>query len=901
MIIGTRHFFIIIGFLFLAFASDAQSPLLKRTDFTVNDELLEDALIQLSQQTAVNISFSNKLIPSKKRVTTNQKNTTIQRILDILLTNTNIQYKVIGDNISLSKRPPPPSRKFTISGYVEDEETGEPLIGANIYDPDSQLGTSTNEYGFFSLTLYEAINIELDVSFLGYQLKKEQLKLKKDLQVNIQLAASLTLNPIIVTPQDSLYGTAANLNQYNDQIAIEQIKLLPTLGGEADIWRGNYLQAGVQTGTDGVGGLLVRGGSVDQNLVLLDGVPVYNPTHAIGVFSIFNTDAIKSFTLYKGNAPARYGGRLSSVMNIRTREGNNQEFSGEVSAGLISAKASFEGPIIKDKCSFFISGRHSLTQWYIPQITSRVKDQNNENRVTGIDQNRSGSSDYAFYDINAKLHVDVSPKDKFYLSYYKGNDDFSDRNLLEYRDSFSFNIDPPLFIDATIRDTTDLGFSWGNTATSLRWNHVFTNKLFANTTLYYSDYNFQSEERFASGGFYEDGSDDYILEVEKFTLNNNNLGGKIDLDYIHSTNHYIRFGLGVSKQEFLPGAFLNSTEAIDLPILLDSIAIFDTLDVQPQIAYEYEAYIEDDFQLTSTLQANIGVRGAIWSIDNTNFYSLQPRIHTTYNLRKNWLIRADFSQSVQHVHFLTKSNLGLPGDIWVPTTQNVPPERAWQTSLGVEYQIKKFGFVSIDAYYKDMNNVIAFIQGDSSLVLNATNWEENVEIGQGEAYGVEFSLKKTSGMFRSWVNYTLSWSERQFDNLNDGQPFPFRYDRRHSLKLMGQYFLGDHWNFNATWVIESGARLTLPLFEYQVRTGFGDINIQEPSQINERQTPAYHRLDIAANYSFEKGRWSHALSLGIFNVYNRINPIFYRLRQDQQLVQVSLLPFLPSVNYSVKF
>ncbi len=894
-----RNSFFIFFFLLFAKLALAQSVLDVQTSLAVNNVLVEDALFVLMQNSGVNIVEAGSILPPQYRVTINENNQSIAYILDLLFENTLVGYTEKEQQIVLVKLEPP-IRKFTLSGYISDADTGEALIGANVFIPSTNKGTATNDYGFFSLTVSEG-DANLVFSYLGYEILQKEINLNKDYWLNIELQSSLTLDPVIVIPHENQLPQN-DINQPDlEGISIEQIKLLPTLGGEADIWRSNYLQAGVSTGTDGVGGLIVRGGSVDQNLVLLDGVPVYNPTHAIGIFSIFNTDAVKSANLYKSRFPARYSGRLSSVLDIRTKEGNKKEFEADASFSLISGKASIEGPIVKDKVSFFLSGRHSFTQWYIPQLTQAVKRRNARNSNGFIPYNRGGFSDYLFFDWNAKIHADLSKKNKLFLSFYKGGDDFFDQNTEERDGNFLLNLQPQEIVEGIIQDTTNLGFAWGNTTATLRWNHLINQKLFTNTTVNYSAYDFNSKDEFFSIGRYDDNSSDTILVVQRFRSNIENWSAKTDWEYTPSPNHHLRFGLGASRQSFQPGVFFDETKASNVPLLRDSIEFFDTLDIAPQIAYEYTSYFEDEIQLTPKWSVNIGLHAVRWSIDQVQYNSLQPRISTRFKPKPKWTISVSYSQMVQHLHFLTKSNLGLPGDIWVPSTAAVDPERAWQVVGGVHYQGDDNSRFSIEGYYKKMDHLISFLSQDSLVVLSANDWERNITTGQGWNYGVETSFSKQTSKYSIAGNYTLAWSERQFDKINNGERFPFRYDRRHSFKLVGQYALNKKLNLNTSWIIESGARLTLPVLEYPVRVAQGGfIVVQDPGPTNRIQMPAYHRLDIGLNYEIPKTKYSHHINFGIFNVYNQPNPIFYRERENE-IVQVTLLPFLPSFSYGIKF
>jgi len=883
--------------IFLYFQSTAQTPLNKKVDFTINELALDDALIELSETAQVNISFRSRLIPKNKIVSITAINESIASILKQLLKGTNIAYRTVNNQIVLFKTEPPPPPTFTISGYIEDTNSGEKLIGASVFNPINGKGTNSNNYGFYSITLEQG-TYDLMFSYIGYENLSIPTKLNKDIRLNVSLNGSLTLNEIIVIAKDSFPNSLNTTEKLGrEDINIDEIKRLPSLGGEVDLLRTVYSLSGVQTGADGVGGLQVRGGSNDQNLVLLDGVSVFNPTHATGLLSVFNTDAIKSASIIKGNIPARYGGRLSSVLDVHTKEGNKKNLAGEVGVGLISGKLTLEGPIIKDKCSFFISSRRSFTDLYIPEITRYVKEEVNGSR---------GFSDYLFYDLNAKINFDISDKNKIYLSAYTGRDDFSNSliNLNQYR----VRIDQDT-VNLTSLDSLNNSLSWGNKMANLRWNHLFSDQLFANINISYSQYDFISEDNFKYLGFYDNGRRDTILIDQGFQSEIDQLSFQTDFEYIPSTNQYWRFGFNFSEYSFQPGAYLLNSQLNGVPTLIDEIERLDTIKTDPLISHEVGFYVENEFKINDRLNGNIGLRYLYWSSDQKAYINYQPRLYIQALLSKAWSISASYNQMTQPLHLLTKSNIGLPGDIWVPSTNKVAPQQSWQAELGIKYNTDKDFMINVEAYYKEMDNVITFLENDSLLLLSTDNWEEEIATGVGWSYGVETSISKKFGKTSAWANYTLSWSERQFDEINEGEKYPFRYDRRHNININLLHELNEKINFTANWIYQTDIAFTLPISDILINpsNAIVDVIIQSPSKKNGLRLPPQHRLDLGFSYIWKTKGLQHRFNVGVYNAYFKKNPLFVKLDRDVnnfnmgEYKKVILIPVLPSISYNIQF
>ncbi len=868
----------------------AQSSLDTPVSLEVKNVPLEQALLQLVSEAKVRLSFSNNILPHKS-VTGNFRQQPLRFVLDALLQDTDIAYQEVGSQIVLFVQEKTKIvRKFTISGFVQDAETGERLIAASVLDRKSDKGTETNEYGFFSLTLPEG-EVRISVYYLGYIPQEYAFKLNSDKRLQIGLNASLLLPEVEVIAHDSV-TSGLHSGVSSEYFNAEDIAMLPSLGGEPDLLRATHLLPGIQTGTDGIGGIHVRGGNSEHNLVLIDGVPVYNALHAAGLFSVFNTDAIRSAQLIKSGFSARYGGRLSSVLDVHTKEGNTNHFSGQAEIGLLTARASLEGPIVKEKSSFFISVRRSLLNWYTRPLSEKTKE----------DQGVKGKTLYDFSDINAKLNYSFSLKDKIYLSFYRGNDNF--RNDGFSSDSFAYYSNR---WEDTVRIRYDNWYGeelrWGNTIAAARWNHVFGKKLFANTTLTYS--------RFAADIYYGE-VDSLVFENRDTTLSRyydygrfrssiEDIGGKTDFDWLLSPAQTLRFGFGFTGHNFQPGALTYN----------ETTEYLNTQDFQgndPIRSLESFAYLEDNIVLGRAFSLNIGVHAARLKVQEKTYNSLQPRVSAYWRPGKRLGFKAAYGEMTQFVHLLSNSNIGLPTDLWVPATANVPPQQAWQASFGLDYDFSLLQW-SVEGYYKEMTNLLSYTEG--AFFLN--DWEQNVTTGNGRAYGIEMLLQKSQGKTTGWLAYTLSWADRRFELVNLGERYPFKFDRRHDLKIVVQHNFSKWMSVSANWVLNSGFAFSLPFANYYYDSTNGEpVPIIDYGSKNQFRMPLYHRLDVNASFTFKTRNFTHGVNVGFYNLYDRRNPLYYDLRtnfvneggelkETKEFVQVWLLPFLPSVNYSIKF
>ena len=671
------------------------------------------------------------------------------------------------------------AQKFTVNGSIKDLKTGENLIGATIFNPRTLQGTTTNTYGFYSFTQVRD-SIYLRVSYVGYEPVLVKFILSKDTTINIGLNYNSTLKEVVITSSsDDKIQESSQMGTID--VPLEQIKALPAFLGEVDVFKVLQLLPGVQAGSEGSSGLYVRGGGPDQNLILLDGVPVYNASHLFGFFSVFNADAINHVELTKGGFPARYGGRLSSVIDINMKEGDANKFKGEGSIGLVASRLTVEGPIKKDKTSFIISGRRT----YIDVLASPlIKKSTNGEENAG----------YYFYDLNAKINHSINKKNKIYLSAYSGNDKAYAESQYAYESEFRNS-----------QNEENLSLRWGNITTAIRWNSIVTNKLFSNVTATYSQYKFQVSADAMEIVTAQDSTRSEFYHTE-YNSGIRDFAMKLDLDYIPNPNHFIKFGGQVIHHRFTPGVLsYRSTEVQDT-----------TLGAQVTDALEFFVYAEDDFLITPRLKINAGIHASGFTVENKFYKSLQPRISGRYLITPDVSWKISYAQMTQYIHLLSNVGIGLPTDLWVPATAKVGPENAYLASMGFAYNLQNKYEFTVESYYKEMEGLVEYKDGAD--YLNVENdWQTKVEVGDGESYGVEFFAQKKTGKLSGWLGYTLSWTNRTFENLNGGKTFPYRYDRRHDVKVAAVYQWKENREFSLTWVFGSGAAVTLPQSTYLAR------------------------------------------------------------------------------------
>ena len=766
------------------------------------------------------------------------------------------------------------AKHYTICGYITDSLSSELLLSATIYDINHQRGTATNSYGFYSLTLPEG-ECQLQFSYVGYSTQNFSLNLSNDTILNIRLSSYNVLSEVEVL-SDRVQGVETS-QMSAIEVPISFIKGIPSLGGELDIIKAMQLLPGVQSGSEGQVGLYVRGGGPDENLILLDEVPLYNISHMLGLFSVFNTDIIKNVTLYKGNFPAKYGGRLSSVLDIRQKDGNMQEYHGSLSLGLLSAKVNLEGPIWKNHTSFNISARRTHFDWLLPLIYKIGSSES---------LNPGDYMGYAFWDVNAKITHRFSDYDRLSVSFYMGDD-----NMYS-------NIE---MVDDDLRIKSKNNWMWGNLLASLNWSHVYSPQLFSTATLSYSRY------RSSLGVDMNEYDITDALDMQynmNYRSNIEDIIARYSFDYVPFPSHHVEFGAQYAFHIFTPAVMSAYSHMMDL---YQKSVQDTTYGNRPIYTHEASLFVEDDWDICRRLKLNMGLRGSLYAVGNKVYPNLEPRIGLRLILLRNLSFKASYQYISQYVHLLSSSNLMLPIDLWLPTSSTMPPMTNHQVAAGFFYNIPKIVDISVEGYYKSMNNLIEYKDGTSFVSL-IDSWTEKVNVGRGWSYGIEFLAQRTVGKFTGLIGYTWSRTERKFDRegmiLNGGKTFPARYDRTHDLSISLQYQPTKKIDLSATFIYGTGARGTLA-------TQILPNGLEVATSRNNYRLPDYHRLDLGANFHFNrrKGRQGeHLLSLGFYNVYNHQNPFYVYVedvyvngKRERNLSQVSLFPILPSISYTFRF
>ncbi|WP_143304736.1 TonB-dependent receptor [Chitinophaga vietnamensis] len=853
-----------------------------RVTIVVKDQPLQEVCELLEKQYGIHFSYSRELVNLSRRVTLTAHNRRLRGLLDELFAPDAIRYTRVGDQLVLL---PEKHSTRTISGYVQDAATGEKLVGATIYAPSLHQGTTTNQYGFFSFTTARDTG-QLIVSYIGYNSVLQPVMEKGNQLLTVALSPLANLKEVVITGTDKSGSMEqAPLSKVN--IATADIQSMPKLLGEADVMRTLQSLPGVGGGMEGVSGLHVRGGSVDQNLILIDGSPVFNFSHFFGVYSLLNADVVKTTDLYKGAFPARFGGRLSSVVDITLKDGDMQKFHGDVAIGLISAKFNVEGPIIKDKTSFIVSARRSYPD-LIYNVALRSDD----------DLGRDGRFYAYFYDINLKVNHIFSPKDRVFLSYYQGED-----NMLIQQSTDSARLADSTRINAQMNR---FKIGWGNTIAALRWNHVYGPKLFSNLTFNYSRYEFSTEYGYkynipASGEF----SDQY----GRYSSRMENAGVKMDFDYRPNPGHGIRFGGAATMHYFKPA----------MSVFEDKSSPVKPLDTAARGAringLEMLLYAEDDWEVSPKLWANLGVHMSGFAVEGRFYYSIQPRLGLRYLLPHHWVLKAAYTHMNQYIHLLSNNGTTLPTDIWVPSTPRVAPMLSRQLAAGITKVTNNRLFeFSLEGYYKTMHNMIEYTDIAGFISPDMLKWDQKVAVGQGWSYGGEAMISKRKGSTTGRIGYTLSWSNRRFPGINNGHIFPYKYDRRHVVEVVLTQQLGKHWEASASWHFMTGSPITLPVATYEGTSNAspwdpgtdGGAPVDRYSNRYNGRTENIHRLDIGITYTKQKKYWRKSWNFSIFNVYNQPNPFYYFIKRDaaaqeRYLAKVVILPVLPSITYSVRF
>jgi len=762
--------------------------------------------------------------------------------------------------------------RFSVSGFVRDSLSQETLIGASLTLKGQGRGINTNAYGFFSLSLPAGEHV-LVVSYVGYAPRELSIRLFGDLRQDVTLQPIGSLSQEIVVSSRKRDANVRDAQMGKIDLPMSKIRSLPVIFGEIDPLKTLQLLPGITTAGEGNSGIYVRGGGPDQNLIMLDDAVVYNTGHLFGFFSVFNGDAIKNTSIFKGGMPAQYGGRLSSVLDISMKDGNMRDFSMEGGIGTIASRFSVQGPLQRDKASFIVSGRRTYIDLLAKPFISK--------------KSQFYGSGYYFYDMNVKVNWKMTEKDRFYLSGYFGRDVFDFVNSRR-----SFDIDIP----------------WGNTTMTARWNHIFSPRMFSNTTLVYNDYNF------SFGAKQNDFQIKLRSGIRDYTL-------KTDFDFYPVTGHRIKYGGQFTFHRFTPSVVSGRQDT----------TVFSPNNAQLKYAAETAVYLQDDWDLGERLKLNAGIRWSSFTQvgpyrryatdvagnrtdSNTyarlepvrTYHGLEPRLTARYSLGEMSSLKASAARNFQYIHLVSNSGTTLPTDVWVPSTYRVRPQISWQYALGYYQNLREDMYeTSVEVYYKTMDNQIEYREGYTP---STRDTEEEFVFGKGWSYGAEFLVDKRRGRLTGWIGYTLAWTWRKFPDLNLGNRFPAKYDRRHDLSVVGVYELSKRWKLSGSFVYATGNATTLPERFYIIE----GVLTQEYSNINQYRLKPYHRLDLSATLIPQRKnpkKWKGEWVFSVYNTYSRLNPYFLFFEQTGspfegnlkvQAKQVSLFPVIPSVTWNVK-
>ncbi len=769
--------------------------------------------------------------------------------------------------------------RYTLSGYIKDAENGETLIGATVYLSSVDKGVTSNEYGFYSISV-ESGTYEVEFGYLGYQSAREVVMLDQNRTLNIELAIEAEELTEVVVVSEAEDQNVREIEMSVNKMDIQTIKNIPNLLGEVEVIRSLQLLPGVSTVGEGASGFNVRGGSIDQNLILLDEAPVFNSSHLFGFFSVFNPDAIKDVKLYKGGIPSRYGGRLASILDVRMKEGNSKQFSADGGVGFIFSRLSLEAPIVKDKASFIIAGRRSYADVLArPFLTG------------GLD-----GSVLNFYDLTLKTNYNINDNNRIYLSGYFGRDNFG-------------------FGDAA-------GFNWGNSTGTFRWNHLFNDRLFSNLTVYFSDYDYEiSFGNDATNKF------DWNANIENYSV-------KPEFTYFINPQNILRFGGQAIVYTFEPGNAVGVSEGEIRDVSLankyaleSAVYIENEQDITERLKVNYgirlshfnymgkgNAYTFADAAVPGQRRIPTDVRSVgQWESIQT-YLNFEPRFSAKYQLNATSSIKTSYNRTTQYIHLISNTTASTPVDVWTPSTNNIKPQLADQVALGYfrNFSNNTYEF-STEVYYKKMQNLVDYIDG-ADLLLNEFIEGDLLE-GEGRAYGAEFQLKKNKGDFTGWASYTLARTERLVEGVNNNEWYPSRFDQLHSFSLTAFYELNERWSFGGTFVFNSGTPTTFATSRYEQQGYVVPHNGLDVR--NNVRIPSYHRLDLSATLKGRKksevDRWVGDWVFSIYNVYNRRNPfsIFFRQEADRPIVDQPIMTeaiqlsvvgsFIPSISYNFKF
>ena len=855
----------------------------------VRNQTYEHLLLLIEKESGYRFSYRSDLFDAFPATNLWVKEAPLREVLEQLLSPLSIEYKIGKKMIVLRKK----ERSVTISGFVREQGSDKALPGASVYSLEKRAGAASNQHGFFSISIQRGES-RIHCSFIGYEPQHFHFaSLQKDTTLIIELMPDTTSLKEVVIEASSYPGKQTVSNSQMGKISFtkQTIRQTPVLFGEADLIKTLQLTPGVAAGTEGIAGLYVRGGNLDENLFLIDGNPVYQVNHVGGIFSAFNPEAINDMEFLKGGFPSRFGGRLSSVVDIRTNEGNMQHYHGSISLGLIAGNLSIEGPIRKDKTSFHLALRRT---WLDVLTAPAMAIVNRVNKKKG----HKFMTRYAFHDLNGKVTHRFNEKSRGFISIYNGNDaleagyaDFNTAHQSPYREENT----------ATMR--------WGNLMATAGWTYMFNHRLFGKISAIYTRYHSRlNYDQYASSGVAGD------ADFEKETNGHMSVNGIQDMgirslfNYQPNHKHHIRFGgdflFHIFKPEYT--RFKDQAQGAQHPQGGTQLLTSDRLN-----GGECALFAEDDWDILPTLRVNGGVRFSTFSTRHKTYASIEPRASVRWLLSESLSIKGSYARMAQYVHQLSNSYLNLPTDSWMPVTDRLKPLLSDQLSAGIYYQFHKDYSFSVEGYYKTLHNLLDYKDG-YSFMPGTSEWEDKLAVGKGHAYGMEWMIRKESGRTTGWIGYTLSWANRRFEEINEGKAFPSRFDNRHKFNVVVTQKLGARVDATVAWSFNSGNYTTLPLERYVSAGQPGDELPEHLEVVPERnnfQLPAYHRLDLSLNiYKPKKKNRMGIWNISVYNAYNRLNP--FMVYQSSKTVGsltipkfklVGVMPLIPSVSYTYKF
>ncbi len=825
---------------------------------------LEKAIQLIEDKYKVSFSYSSDLIKLNKPIKLTLQNKSLNEALDQLATQAKIDYKINGKQIILIPLKKTVNDNFYIHGYIRDISTKEALPNILVYCAQTKTAVYTNAYGYYSLPVIDLLDtVELQAHIVGYKTNRKKVEVNGDVLLNWDLESSIQIEDIIIE-DERIIDKAFHKSIISENIDDEIRALSPRLLGEKDALAATRYYAGVNRETDISSGYNIRGGRPDQNLIILDDAPLYHSFHLMGLYSIFNEDALKQMNLIKSGFPARYGGRLSSVVEMITKDGDMQNFHTDIGTGIIASRLGIEGPLIKNKVSFFLSGRSAHL--------------NTLSKAFNIEEGFG----YNFYDINAKVHWRINNKHKLFASFYSGNDLFDGGNE-----------DGSSLINNTL--------TWGNQSATLRWNHIISSKWFANTTLLYSNYEFKSDQS------------DSALSL-KFSSGVKDISFKYDIDYYFNDSHHFKFGTQITTHEFTP---------------TNSISFNSTVpeeDIENFKTNEFAFYAEDEISISPKLSTNLGLRYSGFNYKDFVQMNLEPRALITYLLSKDFAIKASYGRMYQYAHYLNAfAGIGLPTDLWLPSTSVLLPEKSDQYTLGVYFNNKKNWKLNVEGFYKFQKGILSYSPNSSFFASifkgsdsEDQSWEDRTMSGLAEIYGSEFQIEYQGKKYRSLIAYTISFNKNYFEELDYDGWFWANNDRRHNLSIMNSYRINKHWSAIATWVYTTGTPFTLPEASYYVDNhepgnlsggsflGSSQLMAYDYKGINSYRVSSYHRLDISINYMKQFRACNFELQFGAMNVYNRKNTLYYTIAYNEssrmnELKRIAFLGIMPNVTLNFRF